>query len=105
MCYNMLCGVSTLSRKAVNMKYQVFCGEILIGKLEISDDEKQHRYTPNEDGVKAAKSKFSLSHDMVEPSDWREPIPFFKNRIENAKRFSNGDVITSHTDPIRMVKE
>ena len=86
------------------MKYKVYCNNIFIGLLEISDDGR-HKYTPDSEGVEIAKKNFSLSHEMVEPSDWREPIPFFKNRIENAKRFSEGKVISSHTDSIKMVLE
>lgn len=93
-----------LSRKGQKkMKYKIYCKDVFIGLLEISDDERRHKYTPYIDGVEVAKKLNSLSHEMVEASDWRDPIPFFKNRIENAKRFSDGKVIKSHTDFIKMV--
>lgn len=83
-------------------KYEIYCKDILIGLLEINDDG-QHKYTPIVEGVEVAKKEVSLSHDMQVASDWREPIPFFKNRIENAKRFSDGKIIISHTDLFKMI--
>ena len=49
-----------------------------------------------------------INHGFIKPrmqveSDWREPIPFFKNRIENTKRFSDGKIINYHTDPFKMI--
>ena len=86
------------------MNYTIFYKETKIGVLEINENG-EHRYTPDIKGVESVKNEVMLMHDMLEKTDWREPIPFFKNRIENAKRFSNESEITSHTDCFRMVKE
>ena len=83
-------------------KYEIFYKEILIGMLEIRDDGK-HKYTPNMKGVEIAKTQVSLIHEMLEASDWRDPIPFFQNRIDNAKRFSTENNISYHTDSFRMI--
>lgn len=85
------------------MKYEIYCKNTLIGVLEVNSDG-QHKYTPNKEGVEIAKKEVSLSHEMQVESDWREPIPFFKNRIENAKRFSDGEIIGYHTDQFKMIR-
>lgn len=85
------------------MKYEIYCKSTLIGVLEVNCDG-QHKYTPNKEGVEIAKKEVSLSHEMQVESDWREPIPFFKNRIENAKRFSDGEIIGYHTDQFKMIR-
>jgi len=86
------------------MKYNIFYKEILIGVLEINEKGK-YRYTPNVEGVDKVKNEISLIHEMLEASDWKEPIPFFKNRIDNAKRFSHENDITTHKDYFRMLME
>lgn len=83
------------------IKYIVFYKKTKIGMLEINE-KGQHRYTPNKEGVEVAIKEVSLTHDMLEKSDWREPIPFFKNRLDNAKRFSMMDEICSQTDDFKM---
>ena len=85
------------------MKYEIYYKNTLIGVLEVNIDG-QHKYTPNKEGVQIAKKDVSLSHEMQVQSDWREPIPFFKNHIENAKRFSDGKIIDYHTDPFKMIR-
>jgi hypothetical protein len=84
------------------LKYQIFYKETLIGVLEINE-EGQYRYTPDVEAVETLKNEVPLTREMLEKSDWREPIPFFKERIENGSRF-NLDVIRYHTDLFKMVK-
>ena len=84
-------------------KYIVFCDKIKIGVLEIND-QNQYRYTPNTKGTKKAKTSISLFDELLEKSDWRTPIPLFKNRIEDAKRFSQEDCISNQTDDFVLVK-
>lgn len=86
------------------MKYTIFYKDTKIGVLEINTDG-QHRYTPNDEGINAVKNEVALTHEMMEKTGWREPIPFFKNRIENATRFNREHEIDSHTDLFRMIKE
>ena len=86
------------------MKYKILYKETLIGVLEINE-KNQYKYTPDFDGVEKVNKEVSLIHEMLEGSDWRDPIPFFKNRIDNAKRFSKENYISSQTDSFRMVKE
>lgn len=85
------------------MKYEIYCKNTLIGVLEVRDDG-QHKYTPDKKGVEVAMKEVSLSHEMLTESDWREPIPFFQNRIDNATRFSDGKIIGYHTDPFKMIR-
>lgn len=88
------------------MRYRIFYKEIEIGMLEISADGNQHKYTPNPDGIVLVKDDAPLTSKMMEGTNgWEEPIPFFKNRIEDAKRFFHENNITKHTDNIHMVKE
>lgn len=84
-------------------KYEIFYNDIKIGVLEINEKE-QYKYTPVTEGVEKVKDDISLIHEMLEESEWREPIPFFKNRIENAKRFGKEKDISTHTDNFRMVR-
>ena len=84
------------------MTYEILYNEIKIGILEINA-EGRHRYTPDAKGVEAVKDEAPLTTAMKTKSDWIEPIPFFKNRINNAKRFSKENDIRSHTDKFRMV--
>ena len=85
------------------MKYLVFYKNVEIGVLEIND-LGQHKYTPNPTGVLSVKDQISAINELMLESEWREPIPFFKIRIDNAKRFSKENDIKSHTDHFRMVR-
>lgn len=82
------------------MKYEVFYEKIKIGVLEINTDGK-YRYTPNMEGVEKVKNSVSLSYDLMEKSEWRDPIPFFKERLDNASGFQC-DIIAYHTDRFSM---
>lgn len=84
-------------------KYSILYKSTKIGVLEINE-KGQYKYTPDLTAVEKVKNDVSLIHDMLESSDWRDPIPFFKNRIENAKRFSDVE-IGYHTDNFMMIKE
>lgn len=86
------------------MKYIVFYKDTRIGVLEIND-KNQHRYTPDMNGVEKVKDSISIFYEMLIESDWREPIPFFENRIKDAMRFSQEKDISNQTDPFRMVIE
>lgn len=88
------------------MRYRIFYEDIEIGMLEISADGNQHKYTPNPDGIDLVKDHAPLTRKMVEGTNgWEPAIPFFRNRIEDAKRFSHDECITKHTDNIRMIRE
>lgn len=84
------------------MKYKIFYDTTEIGVLEINTEGK-YRYTPNEAGVEKVKNEISLSYDLKEKTEWRDPIPFFKERLDNASGFPS-DVIAYHTDLFRMVR-
>lgn len=86
------------------MKYIVFYKNTKIGVLEIND-KNQHKYTPDKNGVQEVKDCISIFYEMLVESDWREPIPFFENRINDAKRFSQEKDIRNQTDPFRMIRE
>ena len=85
------------------MKYEVFYKATKIGVLEIND-LNQYKYTPDKEGTLLVKEQISAINELMQESDWREPIPFFKIRIDNAKMFSKENDISSHTDHFRMVK-
>lgn len=98
--------VCLIKRKVVKMRYKVLYADTVIGILEISSETGQHKYTPDVAGVEKVKNRVSLTHEMlVGTENWTDPIPFFKNRIENAKRFSHENDISTHTDMFRMVQE
>ena len=82
--------------------YQIFYKEILIGILEVNE-QGQYKYTPEVEAVESLKNEVPLIREMTEKSDWREPIPFFKERIDNASRF-NLEIIRYHTDLFKMVR-
>lgn len=86
------------------MKYSVFYKDIKIGTLYINEEDK-YKYVPNLEVLEEVKAKVSLIHEMCEETDWRDPIPFFKNRIEDAKKIGQEDDISRSTDFYRMVKE
>lgn len=85
------------------LKYQVFYKEIEIGLLEVNENG-QHRYTANSEAVESIKNEVPLIPEMLEGTEWVDPIPFFKERIDNGSRFDL-TVIQYHTDLFRMVKE
>ncbi len=85
------------------MTYTVFYRETKIGILEIND-KGQHKYTPDIEGVKTVKSSISIFHELLEKSDWREPIPVLKNHIEDARKFSQHSYISNQTDDFILVK-
>ena len=84
------------------MTYTIYYKETAIGVLEINK-HCGHKYTPDADGVKAVENETLLMHEMLEKSDWRSPIPFFRDSIEDAKKFSQEKDIRSHTNNFRMV--
>lgn len=92
----------SVTKEGAKMKYKIFYDTTEIGVLEINTDGK-YRYTPNMEGVEEVKNRVSLSYDLMEKSDWRDPISFFKERLDNASGFQS-DVIAYHTDLFRMVK-
>ena len=92
----------SVTKEGKNRKYKIFYGPIEIGVLEINTDGK-YRYTPNEKGLEEVKNQVSLNNELLKKSDWRDPIPFFKERLDNASGFQS-DVIAYHTDLFRMVK-
>ena len=85
------------------MVYKVFYKSSEIGVLEINDSN-QYKYTPDEAGTHLVKNQISFIKDLLKKSDWGAPIPFFKVRIDNAKRFSKENDISSHTDHFRMLR-
>lgn len=78
--------------------YQLFYRDHLLGVLEVNPETNQHKFTPNEEGVKEAKKMTSLIPEMENgTAGFIEPIPFFANRIMNMER--NGlDEINYQTD-------
>ena len=88
------------------MRYRIFYEDVEIGMLEVSADVNQHKYNTNPDGIVFVNEYAPLTKKMLEgTNNWEEAIPFFKNRIEDAKRFSHEECIAKHPDNIRMVKE
>ena len=81
--------------------YAIYCYDIRIGTLQI-DDEGRHRYTAERKGVEQLSGRMSLPYEMTHDQEWGEPIPFFKNSIEDAHRFGREDYITSFTNPFKM---
>ena len=86
------------------MKYFIFYKEMRIGILEINENTGLYKYTKEEDAAEKIKDIVSLPVEMTENTDWVDPIPVFKNKIDNAKRFGRDDNIGSFIDPFRMVK-
>lgn len=84
-------------------KYEIFFkNNILLGVLFINNG--LYKYIPEEKNTEKISEEVSLTNEMLTGTDWVEPIPFFKNRIENAKRFSLEDDIRTQKDCFRMVK-
>lgn len=84
------------------MIYAVFYDAIKIGCLEINE-KGQHRYTPVEERMEYIKTSCSIFYELCEKSEWREPIPLFKNRIEDARRFHCEKDIQNQTDDFRLL--
>lgn len=85
-------------------KYTVFYNTVKIGKLEINE-KGEHKYTPDIVGTKTVKPSIQIFHELLEKSDWREPIPLFESRIQDAKKFSQENDISNQTDDFRLVRE
>ena len=83
------------------ISYAVFYSDIKIGHLEINETGK-HRYTPIEGRIEYIKASCSLFPELWKKSEWREPIPLFKNRIEDARRFHCEKDIQNQTDDFRL---
>ena len=89
------------------MKYKVSYKDIEIGTLEVNE-EGQHKYTPNQEGIEKIKDQTVLLHEMLEPDeDFGDPIPFFQNRLRNNEKFRNrkSKEINSHTDKYSLKQE
>ncbi len=72
----------------------------MLGFLLIRDG--LHRYIPEAEGVKKARELVPLTREMQAGRDWGKPIPFFQERIENARRFGMEKYIRYHTDLFTM---
>ena len=90
------------TRYLLPLRYRIFCGETAIGLLEI--DGERHRYMPDPAGTARAGEKTPLFHPLETGQDWGAPIPFFANRLQNAKRFGRENDTASFTDPFRMIR-
>ena len=86
------------------MQYKVFYQKTKIGVLEINE-KNQYKYTPDVKGTQKVKKSIEIFYEMLVASDWRDPIPFFQNRISDATRFSQEKDIKNQTDPFRMIRE
>lgn len=86
------------------VRYTILYRDIRIGVLEINENG-QYKYTPNQKGIEKVKEEVSLTHEMLEETSWREAIPFFKNRLEDAKKFGETKVVTTHRDFFKMELE
>lgn len=86
------------------MKYNVFLKDIKIGSLEINEETGLYKYTVDKDATNELIDIISIPVEMTKNTNWIKPIPFFKNKIDNAKRFGREDNIGSFTDPFRLVK-
>lgn len=84
--------------------YKIFYENIQIGVLQINE-KGQHKYLPDKKGTEKVMDNISIFHDLLIESDWRDPIPFFENRIRDAKKFSKEDYISNQTDPFKFVKD
>lgn len=87
----------------IMMRYEIIYKDLLLGVLLINSSGL-YKYTPNSANTEKAMAEISLGSELTQPTDWREPIPFFSNRIENAKRFSLEDDIRTQKDFLRMVR-
>lgn len=94
--------VKKYERGVLVLKYQIFYRELEIGLLEVNE-QGQHRYTVNGEAVQTIQKEVPLIPEMLQSTEWRDPIPFFEERIENGGRFDL-PVIQYHTDLFRMVK-
>lgn len=79
--------------------YEVFWKEIKIGTLSV--DGKKHKYVPITDVISELSNP--MDPRLKEERDWGDEIPFFKTRIENAKKFPNLE-IKFHTDYYKLKK-
>lgn len=84
-------------------KYEIFYRNILIGILYINP-EGLYKYVPDIANTEKVKAEISIIKEMLTGTEWVEPIPFFKNRIEAAKRFSLEDDISTQKDLFRFKK-
>ena len=85
--------------------YEFYYKDILLGHLYIRDG--QHCFVPIAENVDQAKQRYPLPWQVERGYEWGKPIPFFKERIENATRFGMEKCIRYHTDlfMMRMVTE
>ena len=82
------------------IKYEFYFKDVLLGHLYIRDG--QHRYVPVAENVQNVQHHVPLTREMICGREWGSPIPFFQERIENAKRFGMETCIRYHTDQFTM---
>lgn len=78
------------------IEYEVYYRDTLLGHLYIRDG--QHRYVPIKEAVEEVRHRVPLTVEMIRGYQWGKPIPFFHERIENAKRFGAEACISRQTD-------
>ena len=84
------------------IEYIILCKNVKIGILQIND-RNEYKYIPDENGINIIKDEISLFSFMLNETNFDKPIPYFQNKINDAKKFSTEDDIISHTDPFRMI--
>ena len=78
-------------------KYEVYYEDVLLGILEINDEEK-HKFIKNDSGVEQTKDKAChIKEILTGTEEFVDPIPFFLNRVRNGERLGI-KVINYQTD-------
>ena len=83
------------------IKYEFYWKNVLLGHLYIRDG--QHRFAPIAEAVDQVRQGCPLPWEVERGYEWGKPIPFFKERIENATRFGMEKCIRYHTDLFTML--
>ena len=80
--------------------YEVYCGEQLIGHLQIRDG--LHNYVPVAKTVQRLQHEVFLLREMIEGYPWGKPIPFFAQYIQNNKEVGRETLLYSQNNHFVM---
>lgn len=83
------------------IQYRIFVKDIEIGLLQINA-KGQHRYFPIKENVDKVYNWITFG-EMLHPRNWGDPIPFFENRIQDARRFNVERDFRHQTNPFHFL--
>lgn len=95
-----------LMEVATMEEYKISYRGSFIGNLFRDTKEKQvrHLFTPSSKIPPNVREQLKMFPELLEASEWIQPIPVLENRIRDARRFGKSKYIANQTDAFQIEK-